>query len=263
MTKEEKLMYKSGDREQQKKVEQAMYADGRVKIGENKVTVEVNKGAYFDPYSLVSGGGRDTTTTIERVYADHAVAMKELAREARKLARAQVDIPRDPAAAKEYANEVRSLEAKLALARKNAPLERQAQLIANQKLRAIVYNNPDLPNDKEHYKREKFRQLEYARKAIGAKKLIIGSKDNPLTDKEWTAIQKGAVSKTTLKGIMANADKRRIKELAMPKTKTGIPNAKLARAKTMMKNGYGRAEIADMLDIPEGKIVYAMEQGLL
>ena len=263
MTKEEKMMYKSGDREQQKKVEQAMYADGRVKIGEHKVTVEVKKGAYFDPYSLVSGGSRDTTTTIERVYADHAVAMKELAREARKLARAQVDIPRDPAAAKEYANEVRSLEAKLALARKNAPLERQAQLIANQKLRAIVYNNPELPNDKEHYKREKFRQLEYARKAIGAKKLVIGSKDNPLTDKEWTAIQKGAVSKTTLKGIMANADKRRIKELAMPKTKTGIPNAKLARAKSMMKNGYGRAEIADMLDIPEGKIVYAMEQGLL
>ena len=148
------------------------------------------------------------------------------------------------------------MNAKLSLAKRNAPLERQAQLIANKKIATIFYNNPDM--DDEHRKREKGRQLDYARKLVGAKKLVIGSKDNPLTDREWKAIQAGAISKTKLKDILANSDMKRVKELAMPRTKTGLSNAKLARAKSMIQKGYSRADICDMLDISESKLINAI-----
>lgn len=263
MTKEEKQMWNSGDPEQQKQVRAAMYSDGRVKVTENVIQEKSTKGAENDPYKLVSGGSREKTTQIERIYADHALAMKDLARQARKEARAQVEQDRDPAATKKYAAEVASIEGKLAIAKKNAPLERQAQLIANHKMESVLYSHPELKQDKEHYKREKSRQLEAARDTVGAKKLQIGSSKNPLTDKEWEAIQAKAVSKTTLRGVLANADMSRVRELAIPKTKTGISDAKLARAKRMLANGYSRADIAAQLDISEGKLVYAMESGQL
>lgn len=258
MSPEEKKAWKTKDPELQRQVRAAMYADGRVKRGESKDTSEVAKGYEYDPYSLVSGGSREKTTQIERIYADYATEMKDLARQARKLAREQVDISYDPQANKLYSSEVDSLNAKLSIAKRNAPLERQAQLIANSKLASIVYNNPDLPKDKEHYKREKGRQLDYARKLVGAKKLVIGSKENPLTDREWKAIQAGAITKTKLKDILANADTARVRELAMPRTKTGLSPAKLTRAKSMLARGYSRADVCDMLDISEGKLISAI-----
>lgn len=259
MTKDERKMWDSGDPEQQRQVKAAMQQDGRVRIKDIPFTERSTRGAEENPYSLVSGGSREKTTRIEQIYSDHAVAMKELAREARALARAQVDIKRDPRAAKEYAPEVESLNAKLSIALRNAPLERQAQLLANSKMETILDNNPGLKKDKEHYKREKGRQLEYARKAVGAKKLSIGgSNKNPLTEREWEAIQKGAISPSVLKRILANADMKRVKELAMPRTKTGMPTAKVVRAKSMLANGYTRAEVCDMLDVSESTLINAI-----
>jgi hypothetical protein len=48
-----------------------------------------------------------------------------------------------------------------------------------------------------------------------------------------------------------------VRELAMPRTKTGLSAAKLARAKTMLNKGYSRADICDMLDISESKLINA------
>lgn len=261
MTKEEKEMWNSGDPEKMKQVRRQMLADGRERKRVEEVTMEVNKGEIYNPYDLVSTGNRETTKRIERVYADYAVSMKDLARQARKMAREQIDIPYDPQAAKKYEREVKSLNNKLAKAEMNSPLERQALIKANYQMRLILRDNPDLKNDKEHFRREKSRQLQSARESLGAKKLTIGGSDkNPLTEREYEAIQSGAIRKTTLKRIIANSDKKRIRELAMPRSKTGIPDAKLARAKNMLKNGYTRAEICDMLDVSEGKLLYALEQ---
>lgn len=263
MTPEEKKLWKSGDDESRRQVRAAMYSDGRAIRNKVEATVETKKGYVYDPYELTSTGNRDTAKRIERIYADYAMQMKELAREARKEARAQVDIERDPEMAKIYSSEVESLKAKLSIAKRNAPLERQAQIKAKLALDQIVFDHPEIKDDKEHYKREKFRQLDAARRLLGAKKLQIGTPKNPLTDREWEAIQKGAVSKTVLRSILNNADMGRIRELAMPKTKTGIPTAKLSRVKSMIASGYSRADICDMLDISEGKLVYAIENGLV
>lgn len=259
MTKEEKRMWNSGDYDQMLEVKKQMAADGRQKVREVPVTVTIERGYLKSPYDLVSTGKRETTSTMERVYADYAYSMKELAREARKMARNQPEWKADPEAKKTYSKEVESLNRKLSIALQNAPLERQAQLIANKAIRDILENNPDFKNDSEHFKREKGRQLDYARKKVGAKKLSIGGSDkNPLTDKEWEAIEHHAVSKTTLQRILANADKGRVRELAMPRTKTGLSNAKLARAKAMLAKGYSRADVCDMLDISESKLISAI-----
>ena len=263
MTPEEKKMWRSGDNEQKRLVRAAMYSDGRVIKNEAISTVETKKGYIYDPYYLTSTRDRNTAKRIERIYADYATQMKDLAREARKEARAQIDIDRDSEMAKIYSKEVDSLKAKLAIAKRNAPLERQAQIKAKLALDQLIFDHPEIKDDPEHFKREKFRQLDAARRLLGAKKLQIGTPKNPLTDREWEAIQKGAVSKTILRSILQNADMGRVRELAMPKTKTGIPTAKLARAKQMVAKGYSRADICDMLDISEGKLIYAMENGLL
>ena len=259
MTKDEKDIWDNGTKAQKRELQKQMVAEGRYKERVVEVKQEVRKGAIHDPYELVSTGNRETTRPIERVYADYATQMKDLARQARKLARNQPDWEAEPAAKKLYSKEVASLDEKLSLAKRNSVLERAAQRIANAKMSLILESNPELENDNEHFKREKGRQLDAARKIVGAKKLSIGSKDNPLTDNEWKAIEAHAVSKSKLLDILNNADKGRIRELAMPKTKTGLPPAKLSRAKSMLANGYSRAEVCDMLDISEGKLIYALD----
>ena len=257
MTPQERRDYDDKEHpEKRRAIEQKMFKDGRVVFKENMVTNEVNKGAEFDPYSLVSTKNRDTTTPIERVYADHAVALKEMARIARKEARATVDISYNPEMNKKYKREVEMLNSKLSIAKRNAPLERQAQLIANTKWSTIKYNNPEM--DEDHARKVRARLLDGARKAVGAKKLIIGSKENPLTPKEWEAIQAGAISKSKLKDILDNSDMSIVKEYAIPRTKTGLPQAKLTRAKQMIANGYTRADICRMLEISESTLINAI-----
>ena len=259
LTKDEKDILKNGSKDEVRELRKELMADGRMEKRVETVTEKTTKAAVYDPYDLVSGGSREKTTSIERVYADYSTSMKDLARQARKIAREQDEWKADPAAKKLYSQEVQSLNEKLSVAKKNGVLERQAQRIANKKMDIILEANPELEHDKEHFKREKGRQLDAARKAVGAKKLQIGSKQNPLTDREWKAIESHAVSKSTLIDILKNADKGRVRELAMPKTKTGMPAAKVARAKAMLRSGYSRAEICDMLDVSEGKLINALE----
>lgn len=258
MTKAEKAIWDNGTDEEKQALKNQLYAEGRMRIKDNERTIEVLRGGEHNPYELVSGGSRENTTRIERVYADYAMSMKELAREARKLARHTKEDDRDKEAAKIYSKEVESLNAKLSIAKRNAPLERQAQILANYNMDLIERDHPEIVADNDHYKREKGRQLDYARKLVGAKKLVIGSEKNPLTDKEWEAIQNHAISKTTLRGILANCDIGRVKSLAMPRTKTGLSSAKIAQAKSMLARGYSRKDICEMLDISESKLINAV-----
>ena len=259
MTKEERAMWDTGDKELQRQVRVSMGQDGRLRVRKELRTTKVAKGEYYDDaFDLVSTGSRKTTTDIERVYGDYANSMKELARQARKIARNQEKWEAYPAAKKEYAQEVASLNEKLRVAKKNAPLERMAQRLAKKNFDMVLKANPELEDDKEHYKREKGRQLEAARKAVGAKKWQIGTKKNPLTDREWKAIEAHAVSKSMLEDILRESDKSRIRELAMPKTRTGLAPAKIAKARTLINKGYSRAEICDMLDVSESKLIDAL-----
>ena len=184
---------------------------------------------------------------IEIVYADHANRMKALALEARKLARETVDISYNPSAAKSYSEEVAKFDADISAIKRNQPLERQAQLIATKWVRAKKLDNPNL--DKEHWERLKRQELEAARKLVGANRVKV-----TLTDRQWEAIQAGAISKSKLLDIVTYVDGDRLRELAVPRSNHGMTSAMVARAKALYAQGHTLTDIADALEVSPSTI---------
>lgn len=191
-----------------------------------------------DAFSLLT----DNPTKIEVIYAEHSNRLKALANEARKEV-AQFKPPTyNPSAKKAYANEVKSLNAKLNEARKNKPLERQAQIIANRTIEMIKQAHPDM--DPEDLKKRKTQALVAARIRTGASRYQIRP-----TPEEWAAIQAGAVSYNQLSQILRSSDIDHIKELATPSPRHIMTPAKTARARSMLESGYTQAEVAEHLGV--------------
>ena len=195
-----------------------------------------------DAYDLVSkkNGGMP----IENIYADYANKMKHLANEARK---SSLDIEMtkvNPSAKEAYSKEVDSLKAKLNVAKMNKPLERKAQTLVGEIMKAKKADNPGMDSDTE--KKEKSKALIYARNAVGADKTAASVK---ITDSEWKAILSGAVSSNVLREIFDNTDLDRLKQLATPKSEIGLSAAQIARIHAYANGKHTIAEIADALGI--------------
>ena len=208
-------------------------------VTEKKIfkTEKSTKGAETDDAHDLSSG-----TKIEEIYADHANRMKALANEARLSMVRTENTPYSPSANKVYVNEVSSLKAKLNLALRNAPLERQAQLIADQIVRAKKDANPDMDGD--DLKKVKGKAINEARDRVGAGKDRID-----ITPDEWDAIQAGAISNSMLEKIIRNSDLDKIKELATPRAKPLMTGANLAKAQRLLSSGHTQAEVAAALGI--------------
>jgi len=189
-----------------------------------------------DAHTLSSGN------TIEHVYADHSNRLKALANQARKELVNTKGLTYSESANKAYAKEAARLKAALNVALKNAPLERQAQVLANAWVRQKQDANPDM--DKTQLKKIKYQALEEARTRTGARKERI-----EISDSEWDAIQAGAISPTMLDKILSNANLDRVRELATPKSKLLMTTAKKQRALSMAAAGFTQAEIADQLGV--------------
>lgn len=191
-----------------------------------------------DAFSLVG----TPPTRIENIYATHSNKLKSLANQARKEALQIKPPPANPVAKKHYASEVKSLNAKLRLAEYNAPLERQAQLIANTYVSHARRSNPDM--DKEDVTKIRQQALREARNRTGASKTKI-----KITDSEWNAIQAGAIAPTKLARIISNSDQDTVKAHALPKKALKVSSSDLRRAKSMLARGYTQAEVADALGV--------------
>lgn len=208
---------------------------------EEVATQKSTKGYENDPYSLMSEGGG---TRMERVYAEYATSMKKLGDRARLESLRVGDLYQSKEAAKTYANEVESLKRKVIAAEQNAPIERQAQLLANKKVEMIKNDNPELYSDFESLKKLKGQAISTARLAVGAKKQMVD-----ITNKEWEAIQAGAVNKTLLEDVIKNTDERRLKELCLPREKQKISSNTEAKVIQMDRAGYTTAEIAERMGL--------------
>lgn len=194
-----------------------------------------------DATTLISGHN----SQIERVYARYANQMKELALEARREYTRTPNLVYNPEAAKIYSNEVDSLKQKLINAKKNAPLERQALILANVAVKQYIYDNPQIKNDHGALKKLKGRTLNQKREVTGAVKQRV-----KFSDKEWEAVQAGAVHDTFLKDLLKNADNQQVKELSLPRQKTAaISPARKSYIKSQLDKGYNYADIARMLDV--------------
>lgn len=257
MTKDEKKIADSGDKEAIRELHNKMWQDGRAQNVYKDATMKpIEMGYLYDPISLTSTGDAKSARPIERVYAEHMYGMQDLARRARKEARGLDKFEKDKDAAQKYKREVEQINLAIREAEKNAPLERLAQIRANIKYNKWLYDHPG--EDKDHQKRQKGIELDNARRAVGAKKKTIGSEDNPLTPKMWEAIQAHAVTGNVLQKLIKNADKEVVKRYAMPKTQKGLAPAKLARAKLLLARGYDRKEVCDQLDISEKTLIDAI-----
>jgi len=197
-----------------------------------------------DAYELASNYP-GTTTSIESVYADYANSLKALASESRKAMILTKTRDYSPSAAITYRDEVASLKQKLDIAQTNAPRERLAQVYANSVYRAKLMENPNLT--KEDKKKVKNQALATGRVRYKAHKELID-----ITEKEWSAIQSGALSNSLIDSILDNSDLDKVKQFAIPKSKKASSKISMPirnRMMAMLKNGYTIADVANQFDV--------------
>ena len=195
--------------------------------------------ATNDAMTLVS----EARHPVELAYAEYANNLKKLANDARKDSINTVPIPYDRSARIAYAKEVESLRNKLSIAQMNAPRERQAQVAAAVIYKAKKQDNPNMTPEEE--KKVKSQALAEARVRYGAKKDPVD-----ITDKEWEAIQAGAIHTQMLRDILSNTDKDALRERAMPNNyKNTVNQFKVQRIKDLANNGYDQSEIANIVGL--------------
>ena len=212
---------------------------------------------HDDAYELTSGGSRENPGyPMEREYAEYANNMKALANAARKEWLNTPNQEVNAQAKKEYKEEIDSLERKLRIAESYAPLERQAQRNANRTIARKKEENPNIEDDT--LKKYKAQAIQAERDRIGTKK-----KDTliELTDREWEAIQKGAISHTKLSRIIDNTNLDSLKKRATPHDSRYKVTASMRTiAEGMAAIGYTPQQIADRLGISPSS-VYGILKG--
>lgn len=191
-----------------------------------------------DAFTLVSGAG----TRMEKLYAEHSNKMKRLANKARLASLKTPHLTMNRQAKETYAREVQSLTSKLNIAEKNAPRERHAQVVANSMARARIRANPDLETSTK--KKIEQQSLVEARLRMGA-----GKERVDITQREWDAIQAGAISENMLTRILTNADLDQVTRLATPRPQILMTPRVTARARRLLDDGLTRAEVAEKLGV--------------
>lgn len=218
-----------------------------------------NMAETTDARTLIS----DADTPMERAYADYANRMKDLANKARIESSIAGKIAYSAKAKSTYQTEVKSLNDKLNTAELNRPRERQAQLKANAEVQrkinaakvAIKKENPNA-TDAEVNKlvRKKVDTKKIGQQALTRYRTEAGSvkrsdRNIKITDREWEAIQSGAISENVLNKILANTDVDDLKQRAMPRSTTTLSTAKINRIQAMRASGKTLNEIANALNV--------------
>lgn len=197
-------------------------------------------------------------TIQENLYADFSNKLKAMANQARKEAVNMKGIQRNPEAAKTYAPEVASLKEKYNNMIANKPKERKAMLIANANIKAKIQEQGLDPTiDKKKIKKISSVEMQRARDSVGAS----GRKSKvTFTDREWEAVQAGAISDNMLTKFLNSSDSDEIVKRAMPKNVAVMTSAKMSKANAMLKSGYSYAEIAKACGVPESTVYSALNK---
>lgn len=189
-----------------------------------------------DAYTLVS----KSRNPKELAYADYANEMKALANKARKELMITGKIEHNAQAKTTYQKEYDSLMAKLNTAELNKTRERAAQRMANAEITSKLKSNQ---LDKSDMRKASQQALTKYRSEVGS---VARRKRNiEITDREWDAIQAGAISESKLKRILNNTDADKLRERAMPKASSTLSTAKINKIKAMSASNYTLSQIAE------------------
>ena len=199
-------------------------------------------------------------TIQENLYADFSNKLKAMANQARKEAVNMKGLEYSPSAAKTYAPEVASLKEKYNNMIANKPKERKAMLIANANIKAKIQEqglDPNISEDKKVIKKISSVEMQRARDSVGAS----GRKSKvTFTDREWEAVQAGAISDNMLTKFLNSSDSDEIVKRAMPKATATLSSAKLAKAKAMLNLGASYDEVAKACGVPKSTIYSALDK---
>lgn len=199
-------------------------------------------------------------TIQENLYADFSNKLKAMANQARKEAVNMKGLEYSPSAAKTYAPEVASLKEKYNNMIANKPKERKAMLIANANIKAKIQEqglDPNISEDKKVIKKISSVEMQRARDSVGAS----GRKSKvTFTDREWEAVQAGAISDNMLTKFLNSSDSDEIVKRAMPKNVTVMTSTKMSKANAMLRSGYSYAEIAKACGVPESTVYSALNK---
>lgn len=217
---------------------------GKIVYATEKRTQKSTKMAETDDaYTLVSASQHP----MEMLYADYANSMKSMGNQARLEMVNTGKLERNPSAAKTYANEVNSLKTKLNEARLNTPRERAAVRMANIEVSNKKETGVIAKDDRDAIRKAQTKAVAKYRDEVGS---VSRKKRNiEITDREWEAIQAGAVSDSLLKDILNNTDIDALRQRATPRTTTTLSKSQISRAQSMAKKGYTTAEIANKFGV--------------
>lgn len=194
-----------------------------------------------DAYELVSTKAHP----MELVYADYANSMKALANQARIEMKTTGKIEYSSQAKSIYKKEVDSLNSKLNDALLNTTRERAALRLANAEIKAKKAADPDMkPGD---LKKASQQAVTKYRQEVGSVKRR--DRNIKISDKEWEAIQAGAISENILKKILNNTNIDTLRERATPRTTSSLSAAQVNRIKALSASNYTLSEIANKLGV--------------
>ena len=221
--------------------------DGSISYRTKRRTMDITKMADTDDAMTLVSSSRHP---MEILYADYANSMKAMANEARKELIRTGNLESNPTAKKVYKEEVSSLEAKLNDALKNTVRERAAVRLASAEIKTKKEADPDMkPGD---LKKISQRSLSKYRSEVNS----VSRRDRAvkITDKEWEAIQAGAISENKLKKILNNCDPDTLRERAMPKSTNTLNNAQITRIKAMSNSNFTLNQIAEKMNLSPSTI---------
>ena len=212
-----------------------------------------------DAYTLLSDPRHPNP--MEVVYADYANSMKALANRARLEMISTGKIEYDKNAKDIYKNEVKSLEDKLDNALLNKPKEREAIRLTNAEVGRKIKEAEDRGEkiSKKDEKKLNQQALTKYRQEVGG--VSRRERNIDITDKEWEAIQAGAISENKLKKILDNTDIDKLRERATPKTTVNLSTAKINQIKSMANSNYTTKEIADKLGVSPSTVTKYLKGG--
>ena len=144
-----------------------------------------------------------------------------------------------------YQKEVKDLNDKLNNALQNAPKERAALRLANAEIKAKKAANPNM--ETSDVKKASQQAVTKYRQAVGS--VTRSKRSIKITDREWEAIQAGAISENVLTKILANSDPDVLRQRALPKASTSLSPAKISTIKAMQASNYTLEQIAKKLGV--------------
>ena len=221
--------------------------DGSISYRVKTRTQKSTKMADTDnAYDLVSAAKHP----MELLYADYANDMKTLANKARIEMANTGKIAYNKNAKTVYKDEVSSLYDKLNTALLNTTRERAAQRMANAEVQSKKEQDPTMKT--ADVKKASQQAISKYRQEVGS--VTRRDRNIEITDREWEAIQAGAISENKLKQILDNANVDSLRQRAMPKASSTLSQAKVNRIKAMNDSNYTIQQIADKLGVSTSTI---------